>query len=122
MIGMVELRYNRRRVHLPYSLLSCYFNRVTVFGVSAMALLAVLIALRITRGVDLSDESYYAIFIDDWLKGGINTSAFLSVHQTAALVVYPAAWLYTKLTGSSEGLLLFLRTIFLLGAVVSSFF
>jgi hypothetical protein len=94
----------------------------TAIGIGAIVVLVLLIAFRITRGVDLSDESYYAIFIDDWLKGGIAASASLSVHQTAALLVYPAALLYTKIVGSSDGMFLFLRVIFLVGATTSSCF
>src|SRR4051794_20760660 len=63
-------------------------------GAAVFALLLILLIVRLTQGVDLSDESYYAIFIDDWLKGGIATSTLLSIHQTAALIVYPAARLY----------------------------
>jgi hypothetical protein len=89
-------------------------------GIAIFALLVVLLAIRITRGVDFGDESYYAIFIDDWLKGGIASSAFLSIHQTAALTVYPAALAYAALKGSSDGLFLFLRVLFLAGAVASA--
>jgi hypothetical protein len=89
-------------------------------GVAIFALLLVLLAIRITRGADLGDESYYAIFIDDWLKGGIATSSFLDIHQTAALAVYPAALAYVALKGSSDGLFLFLRALFLAGAAASA--
>ncbi|HEV7877538.1 hypothetical protein [Bradyrhizobium sp.] len=89
-------------------------------GIAAFALLLGLLAIRITRGADLGDESYYAIFIDDWLKGGIATSSFLVIHQTAALLVYPAALAYAALKGSSDGLFLFLRVLFLAGAAASA--
>lgn len=84
--------------------------------------IALLLLLRLTCGADLGDEGYYAIFLDDWLKGGISTSAFLSIHQTAALIVYPVARLYFGLTGSRDGLFLLLRVVFLLGAVASAAF
>jgi hypothetical protein len=56
-----------------------------------MAFVAILLTLawRLRQVADFSDESYYAIFIDDWLKAGIHSSALLMLHQTAALVVYP---------------------------------
>ena len=85
-----------------------------------VALLSLLLAQRIAKGVDLSDEAYYAIFLDDWLKGGIQSSTFLSLHQTAALIVYPAALIYTALKGSSDGLILFLRSVYLAGAIASA--
>ncbi|MBR0850296.1 hypothetical protein JQ543_21305 [Bradyrhizobium diazoefficiens] len=99
-----------------------FARQETVVGAGAVVVLISLIAFRITQGVDFSDESYYAIFIDDWLKGSIATSASQSVHQTAALLVYPAALFYTKIVGSSDGLFLFLRVIFLAGAVASCCF
>lgn len=76
--------------------------------------------IRLPVGLDLSDESYYAIFLDDWLKGGIRTSTLLTLHQTAALLIYPFAWLYVAVVGSSDGLLLFLRALFLLGSVITA--
>ncbi len=101
-------------------LLARRYGKAEATGVAIFALLLVLLAIRITRGADLGDESYYAIFIDDWLKGGIATSSFLDIHQTAALAVYPAALAYTALKGSSDGLFLFLRALFLAGAVASA--
>ena len=91
-------------------------------GIAFFVLLVVLLGFRITQGADFSDESYYAIFIDDWLKGGIATSTFRAIHQTAALIVYPVALVYARLTGSSDGLFLFLRVLFLIGAAVSALF
>jgi hypothetical protein len=89
-------------------------------GIALFVLLVALLAWRITRGADFGDESYYAVFIDDWLKGSIATSTFLAIHQTAALLVYPAALAYAHFTGSSDGLFLLLRVLFLAGAVVSA--
>jgi hypothetical protein len=74
--------------------------------------LAVL-AYRMSIGVDLTDESYYVTFLDGWLKDGLNHSENLVVHQTAALLVYPAALLYTWIAGGERGLVLFLRGIYL---------
>ena len=59
------------------------------------------LAFRITLGVDLGDESYYAAFIDGWLKRGLNGSPFLMVHQTADLLVYPLALLYRAARGNA---------------------
>ena len=73
-----------------------------------------LLAFRMTLGIDLSDEGYYVSFIDGWLKTGIRNSTALGLHQTAALIVYPFAKVYAILNGSSDGLVLFLRFIYLL--------
>lgn len=91
-----------------------------LIGAAMSFAILLVLAWRLTRGVDFEDESYYAIFIDDWLKGGIHSSALLALHQTAALIVYPAAWLYTGLVGSHTGLMLFLRGLFLLGNALAA--
>ena len=94
--------------------------RADAVWIALFFLLVALLAWRITRGADFGDESYYAVFIDDWLKGSIATSTFLTIHQTAALLVYPAALAYAHFTGSSDGLFLLLRVLFLAGAVISA--
>jgi hypothetical protein len=73
----------------------------------------VLLAYRMTIGVDLADESYYVTFLDGWLKDGLGHSQDLVVHQSAALLVFPAARFYTWIVGSERGLVLFLRFVFL---------
>lgn len=82
----------------------------------------VCLAMRLGNGFDLSDEAYYAAFVDDWLKGSISSSSFLVLHQTAAILVYPAAAVFKYATGSVDGLFLFLRSLFLIGNVVASLF
>lgn len=91
------------------------------FGLACLyiAVLA-LLAYRLTIGVDLSDESYYVTFLDGWLKDGLGHSENLEVHQSAALLVLPAARLYTWIAGSERGLVLFLRFIFLAMACTAS--
>ncbi len=90
--------------------------------IGAVALVAILLMLawRLTQGADFLDESYYAIFIDDWLKGGIHSSALLTLHQTAELIVYPAARIYTAVIGSHTGLMLFLRSLYLVGSALAA--
>ena len=99
---------------------ACGDRRLGKIGPVLFVGLALLLLWRITLGMDLTDEAYYAIFIDDWLKGSIRSSSFLSLHQTAALIVYPATKLYQSVAGTSDGLFLFLRGLFLSGAVVSA--
>jgi hypothetical protein len=43
-------------------------HRADTIGIAFFVLLVVLLGFRITQGADFSDESYYAIFIDDWSK------------------------------------------------------
>lgn len=80
---------------------------------AAVLIVGILMAYRMTLGVDLTDESYYAAFIDGWIKTGIHAGTALGLHQTAALLVYPFAWLYAELLGSVDGLVLFLRVLYL---------
>ena len=91
-----------------------------LIGPLLMIVLVVWLGFRITQAVDLSDESYYAVFLVTWLKQGIWASPFLSLHQTAALVVYPAAVLFFQFAGSTDGLILFLRALYVLGALVAA--
>ena len=42
--------------------------RDDLIGVIIAAALLTFLAFRITQAADLTDESYYAVFIDDWLK------------------------------------------------------
>jgi hypothetical protein len=76
-------------------------------------------AWRITQGVDLSDEAYYASFVYDWLKGGIRSSTLRTLHQTSALVVYPIAKVFSAVVGGDTGLFLFLRSLFLAGNIAA---
>ena len=87
-------------------------------GLSVIVL--ALLAYRMTIGVDLSDESCYATFLDGWLKDGLGHSENLVVHQSSALLLLPAAQLYAWVAGSERGLVLFLRFIFLAMAGVAS--
>lgn len=91
-------------------------------GLVLFASVGLLMAARLPIGLDLSDEAYYAIFLDDWLKGGIATSTLLTLHQTAALLLYPLARIHMALAGSSDGLLLVLRVVFLLGEIAAAAF
>jgi hypothetical protein len=48
------------------------------FGLTGLSvILLTLLAYRMTIGVDLSDESYYATFLDGWLKDGLATARTL---------------------------------------------
>jgi len=80
----------------------------------------VALAFRATLGVDLDDESYYAAFVDGWLKTGLRHSPFLMVHQTADLLVYPFAVIYREMRGSADGLVVFLRFVYVAIATLSA--
>lgn len=96
------------------------FTRTNWLGVSSFMLILVLLMRRMMQGVDFSDESYYAFFVTDWLYTGIDKSLLITLHETAALIIYPAILLYHFLTGSTDGLFLFLRFLFLFGNVLAA--
>lgn len=70
------------------------------------------LAVRTMFGIDLGDEAYYVTFVAEWLKTGIATSSFLTIHQTAALLPYLACRIFVALSGSTDGLVLFLRLLY----------
>ncbi|MFT0171970.1 hypothetical protein ACLKMY_23645 [Paraburkholderia mimosarum] len=88
--------------------------------VVAIAISVALLTFRMTIGVNFTDESYYAAFVDGWLKTGIAGSSDLMAHQTAALWVYPWALIYRALSGGVDGLMFFLRLVYLALATVAS--
>ncbi|MBA2653298.1 MAG: hypothetical protein H0U73_13700 [Tatlockia sp.] len=102
-----------------------FINSKSYFFIIFVALLLAIILKRITIGIDLADESYYASFLDDWLKDGLKNSANLMIHQTAELLLFPFAYTYQSVVGSETGLILFLRVIYTLlsfGAMLSLYF
>jgi hypothetical protein len=97
-------------------------STLTAWSFAGLALLTsfgAAMVWRITQGADFLDESYYASFIYDWLKGGIRGSTLMTLHQTAELIVYPAAKVYATIVGGDTGLILFLRALFLIGNVAA---
>ena len=93
-----------------------------VDAVAACGYVVVLATLlyRVTVGVGLSDESYYATFLDAWLKDGLAGSPMLVLHQTAMLLAYPVTLGFVRLTGGEDGLMLFLRSLFVLLTIATS--
>lgn len=91
-----------------------------IIGPILFIVIAILLTIRLCKGLDLSDEAYYAFFISDWLMGGIQNSKLITLHQTAALIVYPAARCYHVIVGSTDGLFLFLRSLFLFGNIIAA--
>jgi hypothetical protein len=50
-------------------------SRIDVAAACAFVFLAWLIALRLDKGTGFGDEGYYALFVDEWLKGGFDSRA-----------------------------------------------
>ena len=91
-----------------------------VIGGAAFLVVALLLRGRLDKGVDFGDEGYYALFLDDWLKGGVHDSAYRAVHETAALLIYPLAWLFVQVNGSTDGMFLALRYFYLLCSLMTA--
>lgn len=81
---------------------------------------AVLLILRAFYGFDWSDETYYAalpyrfalgdrLFIDSW-----------DIHQTSAMLLVPLYWAYLHINGSMDGILLFMRLLFVVFQLAAS--
>lgn len=88
-------------------------------------LLFVVVLYRVTLGVDVSDESYYVTFLDEWLKTGFRQAHNLMLHQTAALLLFPFVFVYTHIVGNEMGLMLFLRCLYVVvsfGAMMTLYF
>lgn len=96
------------------------YSKFNLFFVTLCCVL--LLVFRASMGVDLSDEAYYASFIDGWIKNGVKQNTNLMFHQTAAILVYPFAILYTKFRGSEDGLILFLRFVYIAISAFSATF
>ncbi|KTD35986.1 hypothetical protein Lnau_0970 [Legionella nautarum] len=95
------------------------------FFIAFLIMLLGIFIERITIGVDLSDEAYYATHLDSWLKEGIKNSSNLMIHQSAALLLFPFVYVYQNLVSHELGLILFLRFVYMLmalGAMLSLYF
>lgn len=86
---------------------------IRIFIVSSFIIAFLILLYRSQFGFDWSDEGYYAalsyrfalgdkLFVDSW-----------DIHQTSSILISPIIWCYMKLTGSSGGIILFLRIMFL---------
>lgn len=91
-------------------------------GILAFGGVSIALAVRLTQGLDLGDESYYAQFVVEWLRNGIAQSPFRTLHQTSALIVAPWAWALATFQGSTDGLFLVLRGLFLSGSLLAASF
>lgn len=56
---------------------------------------------RLTYGVDVSDEGYYAVLPVSWLRSTPADTGDLSPHQFSAVLYYPLVWLYASPTPTS---------------------
>lgn len=69
-------------------------------------------------GVDFTDEGFYASIPYRFLLGDRPFIDENAIHQTAGFLTFPFVWLFVTITGSTTGLILFLRLLFVLLTVV----
>ncbi|MDQ6633943.1 MAG: hypothetical protein M3Z10_04220, partial [Gemmatimonadota bacterium] len=81
-----------------------------VIGLLALAILAAL--ARLHFGVDFTDEAYYAGFPYRFALGDVPYVSDINIHQNAGVISFPFVKLYVLLVGSSLGLMLFLRYLY----------
>lgn len=68
---------------------------------------------RLRYGVDLSDESFYAVVTQRYVLGDRPYVDEVNLRQTSSLLTVPFYWLYLHLTGGTDGVMLFLRHLYL---------
>jgi hypothetical protein len=94
----------------------------------ALSILAVLTGLivflamlyRAQFGIDFTDDSFYASLTNKLARGGTLFVDEFGVMQLGQLLVVPFAWVHRSLTGSTHGLILFLRCAYLVTALLLS--
>jgi hypothetical protein len=97
---------------------------------AALDLLAVVVAVSVLArvairgryGVDLTDEPFYAAIPHRYALGDWPYRDEVNLRQSAGLVVAPLMWAYYALTGSTDGVLTFLRGayfVFTIGVAVT---
>ncbi len=76
--------------------------------------------LRLSYGVDFTDESYYVGMSYNFALGGAPFKDELCPHQGAALLVTPLVRLWLHFEGSSAGLVGFLRRVHFAGTLLTA--
>ncbi len=78
--------------------------------------------LRLYYGVALTDEAFYAVVTQRFALGDRPYVDEINLRQTAELLTVPLYWLYLKIVGSTDGVILFLRyQYFALQLIVAAF-
>jgi hypothetical protein len=84
-------------------------------SVAAATLLAAVLPVyvwRLTLGVDLGDESYYAVTPVSWLRSTPAETGNLSLHQLSGALTYPFVKAYAWFRPDLQGLIIALRGLY----------
>jgi hypothetical protein len=75
--------------------------------------LFLVVSTRLFFGIDFTDESYWVVMALRFAQGAQPFVDELFINQTASLLISPFIWIYLKLFGSTEGIILFSRFLYL---------
>lgn len=84
------------------------------------AVLLFIFIYRLFFGVELTDETFYAGIANRIYLGNVPLYDMWEQAQTSSLVIYPFLFLFRKITGSIDGIQLFVRLLYLGFAILSS--
>lgn len=91
-----------------------------VYPYLVLSALCILFGLRAFFGFDWSDETYYAALTYRFVLGDPVFESSWDIHQFSAIITFPLVYSYKAICGSMDGIILFLRLIYvLLIAVIS---
>lgn len=92
--------------------------------IAAATLASALMLWRLQYGVAFTDEAYYIAMPYRFVLGDRPFADELMIHQTAGLMTTPLVWLWVKVVGSTNALVLFMRAmwfVFAAGVAFASF-
>lgn len=89
-------------------------RRKTVLFSAAIVLMGILLSFRVRYGVDLTDEAYYLAEAGRFFQGDRPFREEWFPAQLIGVLLLPAYALYVSLRGNAEGILLFMRLLYVL--------
>lgn len=98
--------------HTPLIRLSS--TRELIAAIAFFSILFALLVWRSFRGLDWTDESFYALEAYRLTLGDHLFQSIWNATQLSAMLYSPIVAIYTSLTGGTTGIILFLRIVFLI--------
>jgi hypothetical protein len=89
-----------------------------------VAWVVVMVVRRLSYGVDFRDEAFYAAITQRFALGDVPFVDEINLRATGSLFATPFYWVFVKLTGSTDGIILFLRKVYVaveLGVAVCAY-
>src|SRR5436190_14820321 len=82
-----------------------------ILGGSILLIAAAFALYRCFFGIDFTDEAQYVAQGYSPLVGGIPFVSDMLLQQTVSLLLSPLLWLFIKVSGSTDGMVLFFRIL-----------